>query len=169
MAVGDLIQVKAASGTVTYQPAPGVEVVFKGVETGTANTSASKYGLTDGTTNYAFSPIPQTHMQIFTAATNSLYVILYSYGAGYEVVLSGIQTKGSALKVGDKVLTGKELSEYREQWLSNRVRRLKIGESTIEVVNPKGEKELHVLQEIIEDRDSLGELRGLICIYQPKR
>jgi hypothetical protein len=169
MAVGDLIQVYVVSGTVTYQPAPGVEVVFRGAETGTENSTYSRYGLTDGTKTYAYASIPQTHMQIFTAATNSLYVILYSYGSGYEVVLSGIQTKGTALKVGDKVLTGEELSKYREKWLSKRKSELKIGETTIEVVNPDGEKELHVLQEIIEDRDSLGELRGLICIYQPKR
>jgi hypothetical protein len=165
MAVGDVITVVATGTTVvTYQPAVGVEVVLRGLHTNYASSSCW-VAVTDGTTDYKANVANVGFYQCFIGLTNTLYLRMTAGGSSYFLVVSGMQTKGSAVKVGNKVLTGDELKAYREEWLANRKKELVVGKTTTTITLPNGSTKTLVLKEIREDRDDLGDLRGIICVY----
>jgi len=167
LAAGDVVIVWVLKGQVViYQPAAGVEVLFRGV-INMAGAGYNLYGLFDGTTFISMSA--GSGFVSFWVAVNSTYYLkvdAYSAGANANhIVVMGIQTKGSAMKIRDKVLTGDELKAYREKWLENRKKELKVGETTTTVTLPDGSTKTLVLKEIKEDRDDLSDLRGIICVY----
>jgi hypothetical protein len=167
LAAGDVVIVWVLKGQiVTYQPAAGVEVSFRGV-INMAGSGYNLYGLFNGT-NFIYMSAGSGFVSIWFAVNSTYYLKVDAYSAGANannIVVMGIQTKGSAMKIGDKVLTGDELKAYREKWLAKRKQELKVGEITTTVTLPDGSTKTLVLKEIKEDRDDLGDLRGIICVY----
>jgi len=160
-----------SAGKAYYQPAVGVEVMILGVNIqNTTSTATANYGhgVYDGSLYVynAYSSLGPGTAVFYTnrfMITNNIY-LFFDFGGPGKYGLNGIQTKGSMLKVGDKILTGNELKAYREKWLKKRIEELKATTETVEYVDSSGVMKTKTIKliRIVEDRDDLGDLRGIL-------
>lgn len=159
MALGDIINYVVGllpGGAVSYQPAAGAAIMVTSI----SGHNVDAYLYNGSTAAY----LPQSvNAKVFI--TNSIYLrFVNGTSSNGAIGLTGIQVKGSTIKVGDNILTGKALAQYRESELE----KLKsmVGKTTItEVI---GGKQVNLVLKKVEDhRGPLGDLIGYVLYWEP--
>ena len=159
MALGDIITYETgvgASGSVSYQPATGVAILVTSV----VGSNVDIY-LYNGA-NHAYHG-PSANAKTFI--TDSVYIrAINATSSAGALALTGIQVRGSTVKIGDKILTGKALEQYRESELE----KLKsmVGKATVtEIIG--GKQVTLVLKKVEDYRGPLGDLIAYVLFWEP--
>jgi len=168
MGAGDVLILAwsvSAAGAITFQPSAGTEFMITQLICSYIANTATYVAITDGTTDVKIPISNGEKLSLRVGITNSKYLKFNATAAGEAIIISGMQTKGSAVKMNGKVLKDEELDELREKWLARR--KAAIGVEKIKVTLTDKVVDA-VLSEVREDRDDLGKLRGVVCFYAPQ-